>query len=198
MVRRPEEPSKKERTHARIVAEAAKLLRRAGYDGLSVAEVMKEAGLTHGGFYAHFASREALVEEALREATSSSVATFGVMASTPTAASPAGLPALAERYLSDAHTKRPEAGCCLAALASETGRQPRSLKKVARENVASFAQAVSELLPPGTDHAARRDEALVAVAALVGALVLARAVDDPALSRDLRAATAAFVASKAV
>lgn len=195
MARRPGEPGKKEATHERIVAEAARALRREGYDGVRVAEIMNEAGLTHGGFYAHFASRDALLVEAAERATSSSLEALGAMAVARPGDEGGGLAALAERYLSDAHTGRAESGCALAALASETPRQPREVRAVATRNVEAFVGLVERLLP-GCDDG-RRDEARVVVAALVGALVLARAVDDPDLSRDLRGAVKRFARRKA-
>src|ERR671912_2661289 len=79
--RRPD-PSRKEATHERIVEVAARAIRRSGYSGTSVADIMKDAGLTHGGFYAHFASREAMLAEAADRAGADSVATLASVAST--------------------------------------------------------------------------------------------------------------------
>ncbi len=199
MARRPPEPGKKEATHERIVAEAARALRREGYGGVRVADIMGEAGLTHGGFYAHFASRDALLVEAAERAAESSIAALGAALVRPGGggACEGGVEALAEHYLSDAHAKRAEAGCALAALASETRRQPRAVRAVASRNVRAFTSLVERLLPAGAPADERCDEARAVVAALVGALVLARAVDDPELSRELRAATKRFVRRRA-
>ena len=171
---------KKEDTHARIVEHASKALRASGYDGVSVADIMREAGLTHGGFYAHFPSREALVVEALEEANRGSVASL---------AESEDLATLAERYLSDAHVKKPELGCALAALGSETRRQPAAVKKIASKNLAGFRQKLESL-------GMSRDEALVAVSALVGAMVLSRAVDDAKAGKELREAVREHVSKR--
>lgn len=171
---------KKDDTHARIVEHAARALRASGYDGVSVAEIMKEAGLTHGGFYAHFPSRDALVVEALEQATRQSVASLD---------DAEDLATLAERYLSDAHVKKPELGCALAALGSETRRQPNPVRKIATKNLSAFEKKLAAL---GLDD----EEALVAVSALVGALVISRAVDDPKAGKEVREAVRAFVGKK--
>ena len=172
---------KKEETHARIVAHAAKALRAAGYDGVSVAEIMKEAGLTHGGFYAHFASRDALVAEALEQATKESATTL---------AGADDIATFAESYLSDAHVKKPELGCALAALGSETRRQPTAVRKIATKNVNAFTKRLESL--GDLDE----DQALVALSAMVGALMLARAVDDAGTSKKLREAVRGFVGKR--
>lgn len=196
MARRPGEPGKKEATHERIVDEAARALRRDGYDGVRVAEIMNEAGLTHGGFYAHFASRDALVVEAVERAAQSSLEALGAMAVARPGDAGGGLAALAERYLSNTHAERVESGCVLAALASETPRQPAEVRAVATRNVEGFVDVVERLLPGCDGDEGRRDDAHVMVAALVGALVLARAVDDPELSRELRGAVKRFARQK--
>jgi AcrR family transcriptional regulator len=168
---------KKEDTHARIVEHASKALRASGYEGVSVADIMKEAGLTHGGFYAHFPSRDALVVEALEQATRQSVVNLE---------DAEDLAGLAERYLSDAHVKKPELGCALAALGSETRRQPTAVKKIASKNLAGFRKKLESL-------GLGEDAALVAVSALVGAVVLSRAVDDAKAGKEVRDAVRAFV-----
>src|SRR5262245_62175702 len=100
--------TKKERTHERIVRSAARALRRDGFDGVGVAEVMQDAGLTHGGFYAHFPSREALLVEALDSAAAESAALFDEAASQGDKAE--GLKLVLERYLSDEHAQAKETG----------------------------------------------------------------------------------------
>ena len=102
-------PSRKEVTHERIVATAARAIRRGGFHGVGVADIMKEAGLTHGGFYAHFSSRNALLAEALERAGQDSAArvTQGIAARQARGASP--LRALVEGYLSDRHLGELEA-----------------------------------------------------------------------------------------
>src|SRR5205809_5682502 len=110
----------KEATHDRIVEAAARAIRRSGYNGTGVAEVMKDAGLTHGGFYAHFPSREAMLAEAADRAGAETVALSAqVAASVPPGQA---LRALAQVYLSDQHLAAVETGCPLAALGSELSR----------------------------------------------------------------------------
>src|SRR5215213_6746026 len=107
----------KDATHERIVSVAARAIRRSGYDGTGVADIMKEAGLTHGGFYAHFASREAMLAEAADRAGAEAVAAMaGVAASAPPGQA---LQVLLRAYLSDAHVESVETGCAVAALGSE-------------------------------------------------------------------------------
>ena len=103
----------KEVTHERIVETAARAIRRSGYNGTSVADIMKEAGLTHGGFYAHFASREAMLAEAADRAGAESVALSARIAAT--AKPEQALQALIHAYLSKEHVKSVEMGCPIAA-----------------------------------------------------------------------------------
>src|SRR5436309_6488218 len=111
----------KEATHDRIVGAAARAIRRSGYDGTGVADIMKKVGLTHGGFYAHFASREAMLAEAADRAGGESVATLTRVAA---AAPPQqALGAMIRAYLSKEHVDGVETGCPVAALGSETPRQ---------------------------------------------------------------------------
>src|SRR5216117_3769390 len=107
-------PRRKEATHERIVEAAARAIRRSGYGGTGVADIMKDAGLTHGGFYAHFASREAMLAEAADRAGADGVAELARIAD----AAPAqqALQALLQAYLSTAHVENVETGCALAAL----------------------------------------------------------------------------------
>ena len=117
----------KEATHERIVDTAARAIRRSGYDGTSVADIMKEAGLTHGGFYAHFTSREAMLAEAADRAGAESVATSARIAAT--APPEQGLEWLLRAYLSKEHCSSPEIGCPIAALGSEMPRQAPEVRR---------------------------------------------------------------------
>jgi TetR/AcrR family transcriptional repressor of nem operon len=176
--------STKAETHERIVKTAARAIREHGYDGASVADVMKQAGLTHGGFYAHFDSREAMLEEALDCAAAEGRARLTAVAER---AEPGhALEALIASYLSDRHVAHPESGCTLAALGSETARQAPALRKIATRQVHGLADLLAAQLPG--DAADNRDRALAMLSAMVGAIALSRMVDDPGLSRALRAA----------
>src|SRR5438045_886007 len=118
---------RKDVTHERIVEAAARAIRRSGYGGAGVAEIMKDAGLTHGGFYAHFASREAMLAEAADRAGAEGVAAVARVAA---AAPPErALSAMVRAYLSDAHLESVETGCGVAALCSETPRQAPAVRR---------------------------------------------------------------------
>ena len=178
-------PSRKEATHERIVVAAARAIRRSGYDGTGVADIMKEVGLTHGGFYAHFASRDAMLAEAADQAGAESVATLTrVAAETPPREA---LRAMMQLYLSKDHVEHPESGCPVAALGSEMPRQASKVRRAASRRIKDVIDVVARHSPDqGTPAAYERS--LVTVATMVGALLLARAVDDPALSEALRTA----------
>jgi TetR/AcrR family transcriptional regulator, transcriptional repressor for nem operon len=178
-------PSRKEATHERIVGAAARAIRRSGYSGTGVADIMKDVGLTHGGFYAHFASREAMLAEAADRAGAESVATLTRVA---TAAPPReALRSMVRAYLSKEHVEDAETGCPMAALGSEMPRQASKVRRAATRRIKEVIDVVARHSPDEGEPDAY-DQALVTVATMVGALVLARAVDDPKLSKALRAA----------
>lgn len=175
----------KNATHERIVAVAARAIRRSGYDGTGVADIMKEAGLTHGAFYSHFASREAMLAEAAARACAESAgAAAEVVASVP---SESALATLLAAYLSEEHAARIDVGCPLAALGSETFRQAPEVRRVATRHIKEMVDLFARQSPDwGLPSAHER--ALVTVSALVGALTLSRAVDEPSLAEGLREA----------
>lgn len=175
----------KDATHERIVSVAARAIRRGGYGGAGVADIMKEAGLTHGAFYAHFASREAMLAEAAARACAESAAAVAeVVARVPPEMA---LASLLRAYLSKEHCEHADTGCPLAALGSETARQTPEVRRVATRHVKEMVDLVARQTPDWGKPGAH-DRALVTVATMVGALLLARAVDDPALSDSLREA----------
>jgi len=179
-------PSRKEVTHERIVGAAARAIRRSGYDGTGVADIMKEVGLTHGGFYAHFASREAMLAEAADRAGAESVATLTRVAA---AAPPQeALRSMIRAYLSKEHVEDAETGCPVAALGSETPRQASRVRRAATRRIKEVIDVVARYSPDQGEPGVY-EHALVTVATMVGALVLARAVDDPKLSEALREAS---------
>src|ERR1700761_2429239 len=137
---------KKEETHARIVDSAARMLRKSGYDGVSVADIMREAGLTHGGFYAHFADRDALVIEAMQTATEQSAKVLDGAPDVET---------IVARYLTDVHVKKPELGCALAALGTETRRQPAAVKAIATKSVEGLVARMKKVAPKLRDEDAQ-------------------------------------------
>jgi TetR/AcrR family transcriptional repressor of nem operon len=169
----------KEASHERIVSAAARAIRRSGFDGTGVADIMKEAGLTHGGFYAHFASREAMLAEATNRACAESAAAVaGVVASV---APGQALTSMLRAYLSPEHLKQIELGCPLAALGSETARQPPDVRRATTRHIKEMVDLFARQSPDWGQSDAH-ERALVTLATMVGTLVLARAVDDPALS----------------
>jgi TetR/AcrR family transcriptional regulator, transcriptional repressor for nem operon len=177
--------SRKEATHDRIVETAARAIRRTGYDGKGVAEIMKEAGLTHGGFYAHFESREAMLAEAADRAGADGMA---VMARVAAAAPPKkGLEALLRAYLSKEHVQGVETGCAIAALGSEVPRQSPKVRRAATRRIKEMIDLIARESPARGQPGAH-ERVLVTLATALGALVLARAVDDTKLSDALREA----------
>ena len=166
-------PSKKELSHARIVEVAAKAIRRAGYRGVGVADIMKEAGLTHGGFYAHFESRDALVVEAMAKAGQENIESLSEVIERRMAKGSSRFKALVDTYLHEAHLQRSEDGCVVAALSSEMTRQDDVVREEARRRVAAMIALVQSTLPDPTDE----NEAAVVTATMVGALQLARTLD---------------------
>jgi TetR/AcrR family transcriptional regulator, transcriptional repressor for nem operon len=174
--------AQKARTHKRIVAIASKRFREKGLAGFGIADLMKEAGLTVGGFYKHFDSRDDLVAEAVTSA-------FGDWQRRVEAAAVSGGPSvsLAEiinDYLSDAHRKNPGTGCAFSALAPEIARSDKRTRALTSEQVRNDLQLIVGLLP-GEDKRAARSRAILTFSALVGAMALARAVSDEALSREI-------------
>lgn len=175
----------------RIVETAARLFRQKGYDGIGVADLMKGAGLTHGGFYGHFASKEDLLAEATAHALQRSVQRW----QEKTASDPAGgLSELASGYLSTRHRDHPENGCAIAALGPDVARLGPAVRSAMTAGVAGQVAVVEKCLAgEGADAAAIRQHALATYAAMVGAMVLARAVDDEALSQEILAAVRAQI-----
>lgn len=172
---------------ARIVTEASRLFRARGFDGVGVAEIMQAAGLTHGGFYGHFASKDALAAEACAQAFAETAAFL-----------PEGegdvsdLLAYLDGYLSARHRDRPATGCAMAAYGTEVPRQEAPLRAAFADGVEGFAAAIEARLPGGASKpakAARRARALAILSAMIGGLTLARATAkaDPALSAEILA-----------
>lgn len=177
--------AKAEENHARIVETAGRLFRENGYDGIGVADLMKAAGLTHGGFYGHFNSKDDLAAEAITKALEDSQERWRRrIAQNP--GNPVG--AIVGRYLSDAHRQDLAQGCPIAALASDTARQPDGIRKGYEEG----AQALVEILAaamPQESAAERRSAALAAFAAMVGSLILSRAVLSKGFADEILEAT---------
>ena len=166
----------------RIVDVAGRLFRERGLDGIGVANLMKAAGLTHGGFYGNFESKENLAVEACERVLARSTETWPAMAAKDPQAP---LKGLLDQYLTARHRDRPGEGCIYAALASDVARQN---SPVLRRTFTVGLQPLIDTLVrivPGRSRAARRQKALACLTAMVGALILARAVDDAELSNDI-------------
>jgi TetR/AcrR family transcriptional regulator, transcriptional repressor for nem operon len=176
--------SRKETTHERIVEVASRALRRNGYAGVGVADVMKEAGLTHGGFYAHFESRDALLVEALERASRESSEVVARIAQRREDRGISAFRSLVEAYLADRQLASPETGCPIAALACEMPRQSKRVREASAERVQRLIAAVRATLPE--KHQA---VACLVAGTLVGGLQLARALGDNAEGRAVLSTT---------
>jgi TetR/AcrR family transcriptional repressor of nem operon len=169
----------------RIIEVAGRLFRERGFDGIGVANLMKAAGLTHGGFYGNFPSKEDLEVEACARVLARTTELWPAMA----AKNPeAPLKGLLDRYLTARHRDKLGEGCIYAALASDVARQ--NSPPLRRTFTAGLRPLIDTLvrIVPGRSRAARRQKALGCLSAMVGALILARAVDDAELSDEILAA----------
>ena len=171
----------------RILDTATRLFRERGFDGTGVADLMNEAGLTHGGFYGQFASKDALAGETCARSLQRSLERWTRRIGEEGSA---GLSAILDAYLSTRHRDDPGSGCTLAALGADVGRGEASIRRSFTDGLAPMLEQVARAMP-GRDKARRREAALSTVAAMVGAVVLARAVDDPRLSGEILASTRA-------
>lgn len=164
--------SKKEMTHQRILQTAAKIIRRDGFDSLAVADVMKQAGLTHGGFYAHFSNRDALLAEALGYAGAESAELLRQNLAQRISEGVQPLTAFIEIYLSDEHLNNctEGAGCPVAALGSDFFRLDATTKAVAGKLIEAYVEKVQQL----SNQTLSRESAFLLTSTLIGALQLAR------------------------
>ncbi|WP_370880059.1 TetR/AcrR family transcriptional regulator [Labrys monachus] len=166
----------------RILDAAAQLFRERGFEGVTVAQIMKAAGLTHGAFYGHFASKDELIAQAFAH----------VLCPGGEGAPAVGIADYAEGYLSAGHRDRPGAGCLFAALGTEAvrGAAParHTLTQAIERRIEDFSRTA-----PGETPEARRRAAIASWSAMVGAVVLSRIADDPALSDELLAETKAWL-----
>jgi TetR/AcrR family transcriptional repressor of nem operon len=181
-----------EQNRERIIEVAAKLFRERGFDGIGVSDVMKSAGLTHGGFYGHFASKEDLMAQACARALQESL---DALHREVERSGENALSAVASAYLSPAHRDRLGEGCALAALGAEAARRGSPVRGAFTRGVRSVADALTRLVP-GKSKRQKRERALAIYASMVGALVLARAVDDAELSEEVLQSVSALIAQQ--
>jgi TetR/AcrR family transcriptional repressor of nem operon len=165
----------KQTTHERIVRVAAKRFRERGLEGIGVADVMKEAGVTIGGFYKHFGSRDELVVEALATAFKD----LDVWEEHTE-----DMAQLLQSYLTETHRDAPGNGCAMGALLGDMTRGSKSARALYTERVKRSVAFTSTLLP-STHGQNKRGRALLILSALLGAINLSRAVSDPQLSREI-------------
>jgi AcrR family transcriptional regulator len=173
--------SRHQQSHERILDAAARAVRRSGVAGVGVAEVMKEAGLTHGGFYAHFESREALLAEALDHAGKQSGMRVRERMQARMAAGESAFSALVNEYLSGLHMEELELGCPVGAVSSDMQRAQDSLRETARRRVGELAGTVEGTLPSSVAP----DAAWAITASLVGAIQLARVMGPEGGGKDV-------------
>jgi TetR/AcrR family transcriptional repressor of nem operon len=165
----------------RIIEAAGELFRRSGFTGVGVADIMKAADLTHGGFYGHFASKDDLIAQASRRSMRRSAEVWRKMVADPDRDP---LAALLTHYVSSRHRDDPAHGCAFAALGSDAARCGKPVRTAFAEGLAPLIDILTEAVA-GRTKAARRRKALATMSELVGAIVLARAVDDAALSDEI-------------
>lgn len=162
---------------ARVVQTAAALFRERGYDGVSVADLMLAAGLTHGGFYKHFGSKADLMAEATAQALAGKMREYEGL----------DMRGFVERYLSREHRDGRGDGCPMAALSGDAARQPAEVQAQFVSGIATMLVAVERgAMAAATPPAAARAQAIGLFSQMVGAVVLSRAcADDPALSDEI-------------
>jgi TetR/AcrR family transcriptional repressor of nem operon len=189
----------KRRTREQILRAASHAFRAEGVGAVAIPKLMGQVGLTHGGFYAHFESKDALVAEAC-------AAAFGeggenLLTKVAEGAPGDELRAIIRAYLSRSHRDTPEVGCALPSLAAEIAREPAPVRHAFTQAVSGYLQQLGAYMPTSpadadapddASHDAIGDDALVLLSGMAGALLLARAVDDPALSDRILRTSRAF------
>jgi len=164
--------------HKTIIREASRLFRDRGFSGVSVAEIMQASGLTHGPFYNHFPSKEALMAESVEHGMKSALAGVDRVGNSPRRAAK-----YLDRYLSTAHRDAPGKGCTMAALAADIRQQSQ-----VRRTFTAHVKAIIEKMVSNRSWRSKRSargDSIRMVSTIVGALILARAVDDEAFSKEI-------------
>ena len=176
----------------RILDVAARLFREKGFEGIGVDGIMEAAGLTHGGFYGHFASKAQLADQACSTALERLNQRWDALAQ----GSPEdGMTEIARSYLSKRHRDAPGHGCVFAALGSELARQSAAVRSTVTKGVRARL-GILERVAQGQSKAARRKQAIAALSEMVGALVMARLVNDAALSNEILTVATSTVGGK--
>ena len=181
-------------THARIVKKASVRLREKGAHGIGVADLMKDAGLTHGGFYAHFDSREALVIEAFAHAMDRGNERWRKLAEQT--APEKRLAAIVESYLTTAHRDDPGHGCAIPTLGAEIARESPRTRKAFAAKLERMIDMLADQIPEVPRKAARK-QAMAAIATMMGTLVMARIAGNGEFSDEILGAGRAAVLDRA-
>ena len=176
--------AQKAESRQRVLENASRQIREHGIEALGVADCMRSAGLTHGAFYGHFASRDALIVEALEYALTQSRARMAARESKPGKRNETPLQSIAEAFLDERHVKNPGTGCALCALAGEARHAAPEVRERLTTYVHSLASQIAQTLAGHDENAA-----LGIVATIVGAVTLARAVDDKKLAKSILSAS---------
>lgn len=175
----------KAESHDRIVRTASSRFREIGVEGIGVADLMKEAGLTHGGFYRHFASRGELVDEAIERALHDGAQGAFAAEANSKLSKQALLYALVDWYLGTGHRDGLATSCAVTSLASDVARSGARARAAYARQVSAYLELFMRLMPGDDKPKARRVKAITAWSMLVGALSMARAVNDDKLSNEI-------------
>ena len=181
--------AQKAETHEKIVDAASRSFRERGSDGLGIAPLMDEIGATVGGFYRHFDSKDDLYVEAMERALKQTA--DWLIAEVSKAPEGQALSVIIERYLSMKHLQSVGAGCVLAALAPEIGRQPEPIRKKINAAMQSY---MHRLLPffPGQTEAERRRHFFLLFPAMAGTMMMARALSEPSIQEEILKSARSF------
>ena len=184
-----------EQNRERVLDVAAKLFRERGFDGIGVAELMKNAGLTHGGFYGQFDSKEELMAEASDRAFQETIGNWHKIAAfAEQREAGSALKVITRAYLSKKHCAEPGAGCVMATLGIDASRQSSTIRHKLTQGFRSLVDLFAGLVSHESE-AVKREKSLAIVASLVGAMVIARAVDDETLSEEVLQAVSKSILS---
>jgi TetR/AcrR family transcriptional repressor of nem operon len=176
------EKGHKEQTHKRVLDIAGARFRANGIEGTGIAGLMAEAGLTHGGFYAHFKSKDDLVREALSTAHAHSRETWAAEAEAARERGGDGLEAIVRQYLRTAHRDQPEAGCSVATLAPEVARNDLKTRETMADAASEIVAIIAAELPSSFPGEKATETAYAIFGLMIGTLQLARVTTDPAIS----------------
>jgi TetR/AcrR family transcriptional repressor of nem operon len=182
----------KAETHEKIIDAAARSFREHGSDGQGLARLMKDVGLTHGGFYRHFESKEDLYVDAIARGFQETA--DGMLAAAAKAPQGQQLRAIIEHYLSLEHLENPGSGCVLSTLAADIARQRPAVRARINASMKSYRERLLPFLP-GIDDAAKRRQFIVLFPAMAGVLMTARAMTDPAVRNEILSVARRFYIS---